>query len=80
MIGFNVSWLSEKKKEKISYYAFSLSAIFVSVKFFLFSNPLKKKKKKKNHTHTQNFVYTQMEVKFYFRIMIKWLSSPFLMV
>ena len=29
MIGFNVSWLSEKKKEKISYYAFSLSAIFV---------------------------------------------------
>ena len=79
MIGFNVSWLSEKKKEKISYYAFSLSAIFVSVKFFSVLQSLKKKKKK-NHTHTQNFVYTQMEVKFYFRIMIKWLSSPFLMV
>lgn len=78
MIGFNVSWLSEKKKEKISYYAFSLSAIFVSVKFF-FCSPILKKKKK-NHMHTQNFVYTQMEVKFYFRIMNKWLSSPFLMV
>ena len=56
MIGFNVSWLSEKKKEKISYYAFSLSAIFVSVKFF-FCSPILKKKKKKPHAHTEFRIY-----------------------
>ena len=55
MIGFNVSWLSEKKKEKISYYAFSLSAIFVSVKFF-FCSPILKKKKKTTCTHRISYI------------------------